>query len=159
LYFQQVLLATAIATMPACQPRLRVQSSSIAPHVIEVGQTSCSGSAGDAGQSTCRTWHLGEPEAERFFRLSKRYEHNPYSAFYQTDCSIAGKLQVEGRLWKFQIDGGGTASWTDGPEIRYWGCSDRQCEPLMLIATDRMDLEWETRLEMQRHLPVLKPRA
>ncbi|MGH8074049.1 MAG: hypothetical protein ACREO4_08250 [Lysobacter sp.] len=86
-------------------------------------------------------WHLGQSQAERFFEISERYEESPYNAFYQVPCSISGELEAEGRSWTFQINGGATAAWTSGDEVRYWGCSDNECEALVLLPTDLMDPE------------------
>lgn len=84
-------------------------------------------------------WHLAPSQAERFFKISERYEESPYEAFYQVPCSISGELQVERSSWDFQINGGATAIWTSGDETRYWGCSDEQCADLVLLPTDLMD--------------------
>ena len=70
--------------------------------------------------------------------LSERYEESPYGRFYQVPCSIPGELEAQGRAWNFQINGGATATWRSGDETRYWGCSDAQCADLVLLETDLM---------------------
>lgn len=107
--------------------------------VTRVAAAKYEGVVGGSEQAACDGWRLGARQVERFFRLSEHYEESPYSAFYQVPCSISGELQAEGRSWIFQINGGATATWTNGDEVRYWGCSDERCADLVLLATDLMD--------------------
>lgn len=78
-----------------------------------------------------------------FFRLSERYDESPYSQFYQLPCSISGELQAEGKTWQFTINGGATATWNHQGVTRYWGCSAKACEALVLMPTDMMNPEGE----------------
>lgn len=92
-------------------------------------------------ETVCRNWRLSDHEVATFFLLSEQYEESPYSSFYQVPCSISGALEADGKAWDFVIGGGGTATWSDGNETRYFGCSAQACEPLVLMPTDLMDPE------------------
>lgn len=72
----------------------------------------------------------------RFFELSRQYDENPYSEFYQVPCMIAGQISSEDRAWRFEINGGGTATWSANGQVRHWGCRAAQCEPLVLLYSD-----------------------
>lgn len=86
----------------------------------------------------CRSWALTEAQVESFFKLSKEYEDEPYSLFYQVPCSISGELQIDRQTWQFSINGGATATWSRESVTRHWGCSVAECEPLVMMATDFM---------------------
>lgn len=100
-----------------------------------------SGAPNDPLQAACRRWTLTPLQVERFFAISQRYSDSPYGSFYQLPCSISGKILAEQRAWEFDINGGGTATWVSGNEVRYWGCSAKECEPLILLLTDGMSGE------------------
>lgn len=89
-------------------------------------------------RDACRKWSLTPAQVKQFFALSKRYSGNPYSEFYQVPCSISGVIEAEGREWKYEIKGGGTATWIGDGEVRYWGCAAKECEPLVILLTDSM---------------------
>lgn len=107
--------------------------------VIRVGSSVYTGRAGADEEAWCKDWRLTKAQVEQFFRLSKHYDENPYSLFYQVSCSIPGELQAEGRTWKFAIEGGGTATWDNAGTTRYWGCGSKECEPLVILLTDFME--------------------
>ncbi|RNF85097.1 hypothetical protein EER27_04755 [Lysobacter psychrotolerans] len=134
-------MAASVASAQSAPVHDRLASSESALRVTKVDPAHYAGTAGGAEAVACRNWRLSTTNVERFFRLSERYEESPYSLFYQGPCSISGELQAEGRTWRFQLDGGATATWTGGGETRHWGCSAKECEPLVLLATDRMDPE------------------
>lgn len=92
-------------------------------------------------QDACSAWHLSATQVERFFQLSESYPSSPYSSFYQVPCSISGELRAEAKTWEFTINGGATATWRTEGETRYWGCSAKACEPLVVLPTDFMDPE------------------
>ncbi|MDN5780466.1 MAG: hypothetical protein L0H23_00345 [Luteimonas sp.] len=109
--------------------------------VVDVEAPRHGGAEGSPLESACRNWRLSDRDVARFFELSETYAQSPYSAFYQVPCSISGKIEAEGKAWDFVIDGGGTATWSHGNETRYFGCSAKACEPLVLMPTDLMDPE------------------
>lgn len=136
----RVLAFTMAATATtACHPGSRPLSPDTASKVTQVGSARYEGTAGSDEEKACRDWRLTAQEVENFFRLSERYDENPYSQFYQIPCSISGKLNAGEKSWDFVIGGGATATWTDGKETRYWGCAAKACAPLVLMPYDGMN--------------------
>lgn len=108
--------------------------------VIRVYPAKLETAAHDEGIAhACSSWSLDAKQVESFFKLSKEYQEDPYRMFYQVPCSISGELKAGGEAWKFNINGGATATWSREGEIRHWGCSVEECERLVMIATDSMD--------------------
>jgi len=105
---------------------------------IKVESARYTGKAGDPIEAACLEWSLAPGQVRAFFESSRRYEENPYSGFYQVPCAIAGEISAKGRIWRFEINGGGTATWRSGSQTRYWECSAEQCEPLVLLLSDGM---------------------
>ena len=132
-------MMVAAAILVACQPASPHLSSDHAVRVTRVAAAQYEGAAGDGEEAACLGWRLDPSQVERFFELSERFEENPYEAFYQVPCSVSGELQAEGRSWRFRINGGATATWSSGDEVRYWGCSEKECGALVLLATDLME--------------------
>lgn len=135
-----ILLGIAASVVTArSAPVDGVRSPEPALRVTKMEPAHYAGTAGGDEAVACGNWRLSTLDVERFFQLSDRYEESPYSLFYQAPCSISGALQAQGRTWRFRLDGGATATWTGGGETRHWGCSARECEPLVLLASDGMD--------------------
>lgn len=108
-------------------------------HILGIDDAVYLGARGDPLEAACRDWKLSNREVVEFFEYSDEYPSLPYGQFYQLPCSISGSLQHGGVRWRYAIGAGGTAVWTREGQSRYWGCSDRQCEPLVLLLTDFMD--------------------
>lgn len=106
-----------------------------------VGQARYSGALNDPLRVACGKWTLTPAQVERFFAISQRYPERPYSEFYQLSCDISGEIRADGRPWTFEINGGGTATWTSRNEVRHWGCSARECDSMLLLPTDGMSGE------------------
>jgi len=136
-----IVAGAVVLACSGCSLALSTAGGAETPRIIEVAAAEYSGPSGDALESACRNWHLTDRQVATFFELGEAYEQSPYSAFYQLPCSISGKLEADGKAWNFVIDGGGTATWSHGNETRYFGCSAKACEPLVLMLTDFMDPE------------------
>ena len=93
---------------------------------------------GGGEAEACKAWRLDVADVEQLFQLSEHYDSNPYHLYYQVSCAITGQLFWDGRSWDFAIDGGGTATWTNGSETRYLGCAAPACEPYVMLLTDMM---------------------
>lgn len=136
-------IATAVVSISllSCEASTRAANttSETDVRVTYVSSASYKGSFGDALESACANWRLSAQQVERFFQLSERYDEPQYRSFYQIPCSISGKLDAEGKSWDFVIGGGATATWTDGKEIRHWGCAAKACLPLALMPYDGMN--------------------
>ena len=131
-----------ILTFPSCRYASPLPEPNSVFRVIKVDSAKLEVTAPDVEIAhACRSWALNEKQIERFFKLSKEYQEEPYGMFYQVPCSISGELQAGSEVWRFSINGGATATWSRGGEIRHWGCSIKECEPLVMIATDSMDPE------------------
>lgn len=130
------LMPMLAGLLPACNWHNGASAHTVG--VIKVGAAQYSGGLEDPLHEACRKWTLTPAQVERFFAISKTYSETPYSEFYQLPCAISGELSVEGRTWAFEINGGGTATWTGDGEVRHWGCSAEACETLLLLPTDGM---------------------
>lgn len=106
--------------------------------IIEINPSVYRGRPAPTEEARCKAWRLTDRQAEQIFKLNEHYDENPYSQFYQMSCVISGELIAEGKAWRFEIDGGGTAIWQREDEVRYWGCSTQACEPLVMLLTDFM---------------------
>ncbi|UHQ22873.1 hypothetical protein LVB77_19850 [Lysobacter sp. 5GHs7-4] len=84
----------------------------------------------------CKAWVLDQAQAESFFRLSKPLREGERHDFDWLPCSIKGRLRESGREWAFEINAAGTSAWIDGEETRSFGCSQAQCEPLVILMPD-----------------------
>ena len=107
--------------------------------IIAIASATYHGKRATDDETRCKRWKLTPQQAVRFFQRSERYDENPYSRFYQTSCAISGELDAEGKRWRFEIDGGGSAIWRHEAEVRHWGCSAPSCEPLVMLLTDLME--------------------
>ncbi|MDI2112737.1 hypothetical protein [Commensalibacter nepenthis] len=87
----------------------------------------------------CRKWKLTKAQIVHFFRLSINYSISPYHYYSQTQCDITGKLLYNREKWDFSINGGATAYWKKGEEIKYFGCKDKYCDNLFIIPYSPMD--------------------
>ena len=125
-------LAVAVMAVALCSCKAEME-------VAKVGPPRYGGAFGDSLQAACDAWQLSAWQVERFFRLSERYASTPYSDFYQVPCSISGELQTDGRIWTFEINGGGAATLRAGGRTRYWGCRAEECGTLVLLEPDLMD--------------------
>jgi len=125
-----------------------------APDAPEQGLRVLSVNAAELGPTThgreepglaeaCRDWRLSPDQVARFFSLSERYglEDGLYRRFYFLPCRITGELQADGQRWSFAINAAATASWQSGEEIRQFGCSAAECEPLVLMMPDGYETE------------------
>lgn len=106
---------------------------------IRVSAATYTGKDRDMLESECSAWSLTPSQVQELFALSESYQESPHSQFYQLPCSISGEASLEGRLWQFEINGGGTATLSNGDEVRYLGCRDKRCEPYILLLTDDME--------------------
>lgn len=95
--------------------------------------------ADQAMYDTCKTWQLSKEQVTQFFKLSETYPENPYSHYYQIPCKITGSLQTQGQTWRFTIEGGATGAWQQGNSIKYFGCHQEACTPLVIMPTDDMN--------------------
>jgi hypothetical protein len=136
----KVLVFAMVACSPACRlsgneanPPFEVKK--IGPSRFEASQSS---GRDEALIEACAKWRLTKEQAQRFFRLSKPFEENPYNEFNQLPCSIEGVVEAEGEIWEFIINAAATAFWQHGEEVRYFGCSAPACEPLVLMMPDQM---------------------
>ncbi|WP_407352147.1 hypothetical protein [Luteimonas sp. R10] len=128
-----ILMTAACAGLPADYPGY----SSL--RVVDVAPAEYHGAAGHPLEEACRTWRLSASQVQAFFHLADAYEDRPYERFYLVGCSISGHLQADGRDWRFAINGGGIATWENDGTIRHFGCSAKECEPLLLLPTDGME--------------------
>lgn len=129
----------SVAVLTACtSPTKSGGEDSQRVSALQVADPVYSGSSDAPLQSACSQWRLSPEQVEQFFNLSSPYPGSPYSSFYQVPCSISGSLEAEGRVWTFEINGGATATWHAGEEVRYWGCSAEACDDLVLLPTDLM---------------------
>ncbi|MEZ0471143.1 hypothetical protein [Luteimonas salinilitoris] len=136
-----LVFAAASLLASACGSQLSaVQSGDgAAMRVVRVDPSEYQGEAGDPLEDACRGWKLTNGQVERFFRLSDRYDDNPYGEFYQVPCSISGEIEADGKTWQFVIGGGATATWHRDGETMEWGCRVTECGPLVLLPYDGMD--------------------
>ncbi|GHH61339.1 hypothetical protein GCM10009090_37750 [[Pseudomonas] boreopolis] len=109
--------------------------------VLEVDAPSYTGREGDSLREACSGWSLSKNDVKRFFQSSNSYRDSPYGEFYQVDCSITGRLRADGRVWDYEINGGGTARWKAEGEVRHWGCEASECRSLVLLPPDAMSGE------------------
>lgn len=93
----------------------------------------------EAMYNACEQWKLTKEQVKQFFQLSESYPEYPYSSYYQIPCKITGTLKQQGQLWQFTIDGGATATLQQGNTIKYFGCKQVACEPLVIMPTDSMN--------------------
>lgn len=97
---------------------------------------------GDAAiKSECEAWQIDKVRAQTFFRLSKPIASTAAEPYYHLPCSVQGQVRAEGRTWAFRINAGSTATWTDGSEVRSFGCSDPACAPLVLMMPEQGDAD------------------
>jgi hypothetical protein len=138
------LVKVLVFAMVACSPACRLSGNEANPpfEVKKIGpsrfEASQSSGRDEALIEACAKWRLTKEQAQRFFRLSKPYEENPYNEFNQLPCSIEGVVEAEGEIWEFIINAAATAFWQHGEEVRYFGCSAPACEPLVLMMPDQM---------------------
>lgn len=132
-YIPQLLL---LSLLISCSPVSPAHDDGDAR--IKVESARYTGNPGDQIETACGEWSLTPEQVRAFFELSSRYEEYPYSEFYQVPCTISGEISAEGHVWRFEINGGGTATWSSDSQARYWGCSAEQCEPLVLLLSDGM---------------------
>lgn len=135
-----IAFAPAVAAQKkhtALEPTSALASPTV--RITSIGSAIYNGKHAADDEARCKRWRLSGKQAVQFFQLCKRYEENPYSRFYQASCAISGELIAEGKIWRFEIDGGGTATWQHEGEVRHWGCSAPSCEPLVMLLTDFMD--------------------
>ena len=105
---------------------------------IGVSAATYTGRSGNPLEPACAAWSLSPAEVRRVLELSQSYQTSPYSGFYQLPCAISGTIREEGRVWDFELNGGGVVKLTSGQETKYMGCRDNQCEPYILLLTDDM---------------------
>lgn len=84
----------------------------------------------------CEAWRLNPRQVAALFAASREYPDGTHDAFYWLPCSISGRLRAQGREWDFEINAAATATWSDGASVRRWGCTDKACEPLVLLMPD-----------------------
>lgn len=105
---------------------------------VTVNAARYGGAPHDPLRAACQRWRLTSAQVERFFAISQRYSDTPYDRYYLLPCDITGTLHAEQRMWIFEINAGGTATWRSGEEIRHWGCSANECAAMVLLQTDGM---------------------
>jgi hypothetical protein len=127
--------------LPACsnsRPHPRAEPRAI--EVLEIGASEYdpTGARGDGPTlaADCKRWSLTRQQVETFFRHSQPIADGAGNAFYALPCHIAGRLRAEGRTWDFRINAAATATWTSGEDIRWLGCTARECESLVLLMPD-----------------------
>ena len=84
----------------------------------------------------CKAWVLDKTQVESFFRLSKPLREGERHGYDWLPCSIKGRLRARGRDWDFEINAAGTSTWISGEEVASFGCSQAQCEPLVILMPD-----------------------
>lgn len=87
-------------------------------------------------EAMCKAWTLDKAQAESFFRLSKPLREGERHDYDWLPCSIKGRLRANGRDWDFEINAAGTSTWIDGEQALSFGCSQAQCEPLVILMPD-----------------------
>lgn len=105
---------------------------------VKVENARYTGKTGGELEAACLDWSLTPEQVRTFFDLGRRYKENPYSEFYQLPCIISGRILAEDRIWHFEINGGGTATWSSDGQTRYWGCRAERCGSLVLLLSDGM---------------------
>ena len=147
---EKLPVLAAVLLIAGCQSSGPAQ----APDAPEQGLRVLSVSAAELGPTThgreepglaeaCRDWRLTPEQVERFFSLSQRYAEGSglHQRFYFLPCRITGELQADGQRWNFAINAAATASWKNGNEVREFGCSAAECEPLVLMMPDGGEAE------------------
>lgn len=131
-----MIVLSACSTSPKADPLAELHAAhSSSTSVLPASYT---GNPDGPAKKACEAWTLTSKQVEAFFNLSEEYSDNPYSGFYQLPCSISGDITADGRTWHYKINGGGTATWKNDDDERYWGCSASECEPLVMMFTDSM---------------------
>ena len=133
-----------MTALTACQSGSRPPSSDTSGlQVTSVSAAAPDPSSSDAGRfpGDCDRWGLTAAQAEAFFALSTELDASAYHHDYDTSrCMIAGQLVEDGRQWEFRINGAAKGYWSDGTHMRYFGCTDAACDPLVLVPYVGMDL-------------------
>lgn len=114
-----------------------IQISTINP--VHIEYSSVPKGSDSAMYEACQQWQLTKEQVKRFFQLAESYPEHPYSGYYQIPCKITGTLQEQGQIWQFTIQGGATGTWQKGNTIKYFGCNQAACEPLVIMPTDGMN--------------------
>lgn len=123
--------------MAACSPPRRAAEAADAIVVTRIDPAAYDPAGKDeAMRAACAKWTLDAKQATKFFRASREYPEGTHDAFYWLPCSIKGRLRAQGREWDFEINAAATATWIDGDTARRWGCTDKACEPLVLLMPD-----------------------
>ena len=122
--------------LSACQPAFLPRPSDASGlEVVKIGATERdpTASAQELGPDICTPWSLDAGEAERFFVLSETIDGRGFHHEYDTaPCRISGMLVQDGKPWRFSINGAAKAQLVHGEEVRYVGCADPLCAPLVL---------------------------
>lgn len=134
----------------ACQSRVHSDSvhtggaaSRAAPTVLEIASAAYQPRDGSRTSQTeadaCAAWSLDKQQAEAFFALSEQLQEGQLHDFHWLPCSIEGRLQAEGREWRFEINGAGTSIWRSGDDARLLGCTRSACEPFVILLPEVLD--------------------
>ena len=131
-------MVLSLPILTACHPEVRTgdRSVRILTLLAPASETSSDSGPDRKLEAACKDWSLNKEQATRFFNLSQEYPENPRRAFNWLPCSIKGTLVADNVIWNFEINAASTATWTRQEEHRYWGCSDRECEALVLMMPD-----------------------
>ncbi|MDR7194522.1 hypothetical protein [Luteimonas terrae] len=136
--FRTGALLSAMFSITACAGKHADEAADGNLRILSISSPDYHGAPGDPLEDACQAWTLSPQQVDRFFRSSQTYSEVPYGEFYQVACGVSGRLSAEGRVWTFQINGGGTAIWRNGETMRHFGCASETCEPLLLLPPDGM---------------------
>lgn len=132
------MLSIAVSTACTHAPPTVTHGDERAPSVLRVDPARLDDPQGrePALREACAAWRLDQRQVAAFFAAGREYPDGTHDAFYWLPCSIKGRLRAQGREWDFEINAAATATWTDGDEVRRWGCTAKACEPLVLLMPD-----------------------
>ncbi|EEE2004615.1 hypothetical protein CI266_005071 [Salmonella enterica subsp. enterica serovar Kotte] len=91
----------------------------------------------DGDFSLCVNWNLNQRQIEKVFLLSDKYKEESdimegYWLWFP--CEISGELMENNKKWHFIINAAATASWSDGKNTIYWGCSKEECDDMFILS-------------------------
>lgn len=68
-------------------------------------------------------WKMSPEDVERFFNTSLSFKETHYNVFDIYPCSISGKVQLDGKIWNFNInESGWTELCSESEKNIFWLC-------------------------------------
>lgn len=78
---------------------------------------------------SCLRWKMSPDDIERFFNKSLSFKETHYNIFDIYPCSISGKVQLDKKIWSFDINESGWAELHSENEKQYFfGCIENNPE-------------------------------